>query len=389
MPVKNSLAEMQPEITKWRQDFHRYPELRFELPRTTARVVALLNEFGVDDIIEGVGTSGVVAVIKGRSTASGKVIGFRADMDALPITELAQHDYVSTDTGKMHACGHDGHTSILLGAAKYLAETRNFDGTVVLAFQPAEEGGGGARAMVSDGLMDRWDIQEIYGLHNMPDLPVGDFAIRSGPLLAASDFFEIKVTGKGGHGAMPHVANDTTLASAAIVMALQQIVAREVPALGAAVVSVTGIQTDTMAHNVIPGSAKLTGTARFLDLTIQKSVVKRMRDVIAGTAAVYGCEVTFDYEYGVPVTENHHECTKYAIKAAQTVVGDQHVSTDIEPLMGGEDFSEMLEERPGAFIFLGNGNSASLHHAEYNFNDDAIPAGCSWFVELAEQRMPV
>ena len=389
MAVKNRIADLQPEIAAWRQDFHAHPELRFDLPRTTARVEALLREFGVDEVTTGVGQSGIVAVIRGRTNASGRVIGFRADMDALPIIEATGLPHASTEAGKMHACGHDGHTSILLGAAKYLAETRNFDGTVVLAFQPAEEGGGGARAMVADGLMERWSIDEIYGLHNMPSLPVGQFAIKPGPLLAASDFFEILVKGKGGHGAMPHLATDPTLASAAIIMALQQIVARQVPALGSAVLSVTGVQTDTMAHNVIPDTVKMTGTARFLDKTVQAMAVRRLREVVEATATAYGCTVEVEYQYGVGLTENAEANTDHAIRAARAVAGEAGVSTDIQPLMGGEDFSEMLNERPGAFIFLGNGDSAGLHHPKYEFNDEAIPAGASWFATLAEQRLPL
>ena len=389
MPVKNRIADLQPEIAAWRQDFHAHPELRFELPRTTARVEALLRDFGVDEITTGVGQSGIVAVIRGRQTASGRVTGFRADMDALPIFEATGLPHASTHAGQMHACGHDGHTSILLGAAKYLAETRNFDGTVVLAFQPAEEGGGGARAMVTDGLMDRWGIHEIYGLHNMPSLPVGQFAIKPGPLLAASDFFEIVVRGKGGHGAMPHLTADPTLASAAVIMALQQIVARQVPALGSAVLSVTGIATDTMAHNVIPDSVKLTGTARFLDKAVQEMVAQRLREVAEATAIAYGCKAEVEYMYGVGLTENEESSTHHAIAAARAVAGEAGVATDIQPLMGGEDFSEMLAVRPGAFIFLGNGDSAGLHHPKYEFNDEAIPAGASWFATLAEQRLPL
>lgn len=387
MPVKNRLADLLPEIAEWRRDFHAHPELRFDLPRTTARVAELLRSFGVDEVTMGVGQSGIVAVIKGRSTASGRVIGFRADMDALPIIEATGLPHASLEAGKMHACGHDGHTAILLGAAKYLAETRNFDGTVVLAFQPAEEGGGGARAMVRDGLMERWGIQEIYGLHNMPSLPAGQFAIKPGALLAASDFFEVTVRGKGGHGAMPHLCTDSTLAASAIVVALQQIVARNVPALGSAVISVCGFATDTMAHNVIPASVKLTGTVRTLDKAVKDHVVARMRAVIDGTAAAHGVEAQFDYMDGVNCTFNAEANTDFAIRAAQAVAGDSGVKTDIQPLMGGEDFSEMLEERPGAFIFLGNGASADLHHPAYEFNDEAIPAGASWFATLAEQRL--
>ncbi|WP_127108722.1 M20 aminoacylase family protein [Pararhodobacter zhoushanensis] len=387
MPVKNRFAELHPEIAEWRQDLHAHPELRFDLPRTTAKVAALLRDFGVDEVTEGVGQSGIVAVIKGRQSGSGKVLGFRADMDALPIIEATGLPHASTDAGKMHACGHDGHTSILLGAAKYLAETRNFDGTVVLAFQPAEEGGGGARAMLKDGLMDRWGIQEVYGLHNMPGLPAGQFAIKSGPLLAAADFFEITVKGKGGHGAQPHVSYDSTLAASAIVMAMQQVVARNVDPQQPAVVSVTGFATDTMAHNVIPASVKLTGTVRTFDVPTKEMIRDRMKVIADSTAAAYGATVEFLYVDGVLPTINAEDQTDYAMAAAQLVAGS--VKTDVVPSMGGEDFSEMLAERPGAFILLGNGASADLHHPEYEFNDEAIPAGCSWFATLAEQRMPL
>ena len=387
MPVKNRIAEFQPEIAGWRQDLHANPELHFDLPRTSAKVAALLRDFGVDEITEGVGKSGVVAVIKGRQTKSGRVIGFRADMDALPIIEATGLPHASTDAGKMHACGHDGHTAVLLGAAKYLAETRNFDGTIVLAFQPAEEDGTGARAMIADGLMDRWGIQEVYGLHNMPGLPVGQFAIKSGPLLAAAGFFEITVRGRGGHAAMPHETRDTTLAASAIVVALQQIVSRNVPALSTAVLSVCGFSTDTMAHNVIPDSAKLTGTVRTLEAAVKTMIVDRLREVATATATAYGAEIDFMYQDGVLPTVNAADQTDHAITAATSVAGA--VKTDIEPSMGGEDFSEMLDARPGAFILLGNGDSAGLHHPQYDFNDDAIPAGCSWFATLAEQRMPL
>lgn len=389
MPVNNRIADLAPEIATWRREFHSIPEIQFDLPKTTAKVEALLRSFGVDEVIPGFGQAGIVAVIQGRKTGSNRVIGFRADMDALPIAEATGLPHASTHPGKMHACGHDGHTSILLGTAKYLAETRNFDGTVVLAFQPAEEGGGGARAMVDDGLITRWGIQEIYGLHNMPALPVGHFAIRPGPLLAASDFFEILVRGKGGHGAMPHLASDATLAASAIVLALQQIVARNVSALGSAVISVCGIATDTMAHNVIPDTVKLTGTVRTLDKGILALIKSRMAEVIAGTATAYGVSADFNYEVGVGVTVNTPANTDHAIRAARSVAGDAAVEPDVEPKMWGEDFCEYLDDCPGAFILLGNGASAGLHHPAYEFNDEAIPVGVSWFATLAEQRLPL
>ena len=265
MPIKNRFADLQNEMVTWRHDFHEYPELQFDLPRTTTKIIELLNEFGVNSIKTKIGKSGIVAEIYGQKRDSGRAIGFRADMDALPVSEMNNFSYKSKIENKMHACGHDGHTTILLGVAKYLCETRNFDGTVVLAFQPAEEGGGGAKAMVDDGLISDWNIEEIYGLHNLPNLQVGEFAIKSGPLMAASDFFEIIVEGKGGHAALPHFSNDTTLASSAIVLALQQIVSRRISALQAVVLSVTGLSTDTMAHNVTPDSVRITGTTRFLN----------------------------------------------------------------------------------------------------------------------------
>jgi hippurate hydrolase len=389
MPVNNRIADLAPEIAIWRREFHTMPEIQFDLPKTTAKVEALLRSFGVDEVTTGVGRSGIVAVIKGCNTASNRVIGFRADMDALPIHEATGLPHASNHPGQMHACGHDGHTAILLGAAKYLCETRNFDGTVALAFQPAEEGGGGAKAIVEDGLITRWGIQEIYGLHNLPSLPTGHFAIRPGALLATADFFEVTVRGKGGHGAMPHLACDPTLAASAIVLALQQIVSRAVPALESAVISVCGIATDTMAHNVIPDSVKLTGTVRTLDKSVLAMIKMRMAEVIAGTATAYGVTADFDYEFGVNVTFSAPENTDHAIRAARAVAGEAAVQTDTPPMMGGEDFSDMLEVCPGAFIFLGNGESSSLHHPGYEFNDEAIPAGASWFAALTEQRLPI
>ena len=387
MPIKNRFADLQNEMVTWRHDFHEYPELQFDLPRTTTKIIELLNEFGVNSIKTKIGKCGIVAEIYGQKRDSGRAIGFRADMDALPVSEMNNFSYKSKIENKMHACGHDGHTTILLGVAKYLCETRNFDGTVVLAFQPAEEGGGGAKAMVDDGLITDWNIKEIYGLHNLPNLQVGEFAIKSGPLMAASDFFEIIVEGKGGHAALPHFSNDTTLASSAIVLALQQIVSRRISALQAVVLSVTGLSTDTMAHNVTPDSVRITGTTRFLNEVERQKMPDSIENTAQSTAEAYGCTANVRYEFGVSVTDNYDKNTEFAIEAAEAVVGPSNIKTDIEPIMAGEDFSEMLVERPGAYLFVGNGNSADLHNPLYEFNDEVIPFGCSWFVRMAEQRL--
>ncbi|WP_323036581.1 M20 aminoacylase family protein [Pararhodobacter sp.] len=387
MPVRNRLAEMHPEITAWRHDLHENPELLYDLPRTSGIVAEKLTAFGCDEVVPGIGISGVVGVIHGRKRTSGKVIGFRADMDALPILEKSGVDYASRTPGKMHACGHDGHTAILLGAAKYLAETRNFDGTVVLAFQPAEEGGAGGKAMVDDGLMDRWGVQEIYGLHNMPGFPVGQFAIREGALLASADEFEITVTGKGGHAAMPHQAIDTTLVASQIVVALQSIVSRNIDPLGNVVVTVGSFHTDSVASNVIAHEVKLQGTVRTLDPDLRLLAEERIKALVPATAMAYGAVAEVDYRLGYPVTVNHPEQTRFAADCAEEVAGS--VIRDVKPVMPAEDFAFMLEARPGAYIFMGNGDTPMCHHPAYTFDDGAIPAGCSWFVTLAERRMPL
>jgi hippurate hydrolase len=387
MAIHNRFAELHAEIAEWRQDIHANPELRFEEHRTSALVASKLRAFGVDEVVEGVGGTGVVGLIHGRSRSSGRTIGFRADMDALPITEATGLPHASTNTGVMHACGHDGHTSMLLGAARYMAETRNFNGTVAVIFQPAEEGGGGAKAMLDDGLMDRFAIDEVYGMHNWPGLPPGEFALREGPLMAATDFFELTVTGRGGHGAMPHQTVDATLAGSAVVVALQQVVARNVDPLKPAVLSVCSIHTDSTAQNVISGSALIKGTVRYLHPEVQDLIRARILEVAEATAAAHGASATLDYMPCVPVTINPPDMTAHAIAAATAVAGRVH--TDIEPVMGGEDFSEMMIARPGAFIFVGNGDSAKLHNPAYEFNDATIPAGCSWFATLAEQRLPL
>ncbi len=386
MPIKNRFAEMLPEVTEWRRDLHENPEILFDTIRTSAAVKAKLTEFGVDDIVTGLGRTGVVGVIKGKTNKSGKVIGLRADMDALPIHEATGLDYASKTDGAMHACGHDGHTAMLLGAAKYLSETRNFDGTVVVIFQPAEEGGGGGKEMCDDGLMDKFGIQEVYGMHNWPGRPVGSFAIRPGSFFAAADQFHIEIEGKGGHAAKPQETIDTTVMASHVVLALQTIVSRNVDPVKQAVVSVTSFETDTKAHNVIPQRVTLRGTVRTMDHDVQDLCEKRLSEVVQGTVAVFGGVAKINYERGYPVMVNSEEQTEFAAQVATSVSG----TCEEAPLvMGGEDFAYMLNERPGAYILVGNGETAPVHHPEYNFNDEAIPAGCSWWAGIVEQRMPV
>ncbi len=386
MPIKNRFAEMLPEITAWRRDFHENPELLFDTHRTAGIVAGKLREFGCDEVVEGIGRTGVVGVIRGKSDSAGRVIGLRADMDALPINEATGVEYASKVPGKMHACGHDGHTAMLLGAAKYLAETRNFDGTAVVIFQPAEEGGGGGREMVEDGMLDRWNIQEVYGMHNMPGIPVGAFAIRPGAMMAAADQFEVLVTGKGGHAAKPHDCIDTTVVASHIVLALQTIASRNVDPLIQVVVSVTSFQTESTAFNVIPQTVTLRGTVRTLDPKVQDFTETRLREIAEGTARTFGATAEVNYMRGYPVTMNTPENTEHAARAARAIAGD--VDMSIAPLMGAEDFSFMLNERPGAYIFVGNGATAMVHHPQYNFDDDAIPFGSSWYAGMVEERMP-
>ena len=386
MPVKNRFADLLPEITAWRQDFHAHPELLFDVQRTAGKVADLLRAFGCDEVVEGIGRTGVVGVIQGKTDTSGRVVGLRADMDALPIIEATGVDYASKTHGKMHACGHDGHTAMLLGAAKYLSETRNFDGRVVLIFQPAEEGGGGGREMVQDGMITRWGIQEVYGMHNMPGIPVGHFAIRPGAMMAAADQFDIVVTGKGGQAAKPHDCIDTTVVAAHIIVALQTIASRGVDPLKQVVVSVCTVATDSTAHNVIPQVVKMRGTARTMDAGVQDFVERRVAEIAMGTAQALGAVADVTYQRGYPVTVNAEENTVFAADVARSISGN--VDTNTPPLMGAEDFSFMLNERPGAYIFLGNGDTAMVHHPAYNFDDSAIPFGSSWYAGMAEARMP-
>jgi amidohydrolase len=386
MPVKNRIAALQPEIAAWRQDFHAHPEILFDVHRTAGRVADLLREFGCDEVVTGIGRTGVVGVIRGKTNASGRTIGLRADMDALPITELTGVEYASKSPGKMHACGHDGHTAMLLGAAKYLAESRNFDGTAVVIFQPAEEGGGGGREMVQDGMMDRWKIDEVYGMHNMPGIPVGQFAIRPGAMMAAADQFDITLTGKGGHAAKPHDCIDTMVVAAQVIVMMQTIASRNVDPLKNVVVSICAVEGDSPAYNVIPQKVVLKGTVRTLDPDVQDYVERRVKEIAEGTAATLGAKAEVDYRRGYPVTMNTPENTSFAEQVARAVSGA--VDTTLEPLMGAEDFSFMLNERPGAYIFLGNGDTAMVHHPAYNFDDTAIPFGSSWYAEMVETRLP-
>ena len=389
MAVINRFADFHTDITAWRRDFHAHPELQFEVHRTAGIVAQKLRAFGCDDVVEGIGQTGVVGVIHGRSTASGRVVGLRADMDALPVQEITGLPHASTIPGRMHACGHDGHTAMLLGAARYLAETRNFDGTAVVIFQPAEEGGGGGREMVKEGMMERFGIQEVYGMHNMPGLPVGQFAIRPGPFMAAADHFTIDVEGLGGHAARPHCCVDTTLVAAQIVVAAQSIVARSVDPIDNAVLSICSMHTEGHAFNVIPQTVQMKGTVRTLSGAVQDLVEARLGTLVTQTAAAFGARATLDFQRNYPVLENDPAKTTFAAQVAADVVGAPNVVTDPPPIMGGEDFSFMLNSRPGAFIFIGNGDTAGVHHPAYDFDDTIIPIGCSYWSRLIETAMPL
>lgn len=386
MPTINRIADFHDEITAWRRDLHQNPELMYDVNRTAGIVAEKLKEFGCDEVVTGIGRTGVVGIIKG-SKGEGRAIGLRADMDALPIQEIRDLPHKSETDGKMHACGHDGHTAMLLGAAKYLAETRNFAGTAVVIFQPAEEGGAGGKEMVDDGMMDRWDVAEVYGMHNMPGLPVGEFSTRPGAIMAATDEIQIHIEGCGGHAAQPNACVDPTLAGAAIMQALQSIVSRNVDPVDNAVVSITTFHAGD-AFNVIPQTAKLTGTVRTLDQGVRDMIEGRINAMVPAIAEGYGCTVKVDYMRGYPVTVNHVDQTAFAVKVASDVAGEGAVEANMPPKLGGEDFSYMLEARPGAMILIGNGDTAGLHHPEYDFNDEIIPIGCSYWARLVETSLP-
>jgi len=388
MPIVNRVADLQPDIQAWRRDIHQHPELLYDVHRTAAFVAERLREFGCDEVATGLGRTGVVGVIKGRKPAGKgdvRVIGLRADMDALPIEEETDLPYASRTPGLMHACGHDGHTAMLLGAARYLAETRNFAGDAVVIFQPAEEGGAGAAAMIKDGLMDRFAIDQVYGMHNGPGLPVGSFAIRQGPIMAATDSIDIRIEGLGGHAARPHKCVDSVLVGAQLITALQSIVSRTVDPLDSAVISMCEFHAGH-ARNVIPQTAELKGTVRTLTEEVRTLVEKRVREVVAGVAQITGARIDLVYERGYPVTVNHASQTETATQVAKEIAGDGNVHESL-PMMGAEDFSYMLEARPGAFIFCGNGDSAGLHHPAYNFNDEAIVYGTSYWIKLVENTL--
>src|ERR1700726_4217760 len=387
MSIINRVADLQPDIQAWRRDIHAHPELLYDVHRTAAFVADRLKEFGCDEVATGLGRTGVVGVIKGRRPAGGdiKVIGLRADMDALPIEEKTNLAYASKTPGKMHACGHDGHTAMLLGAARYPAEARNFAGEAVVIFQPAEEGGAGAAAMIRDGLMDRFAIDQVYGMHNGPGIPVGSFAIRSGPIMAATDAIDIRIEGLGGHAARPHKCIDSVLVGAQLITALQSIVSRSVDPLDSAVISMCEFHAGN-ARNVIPQTAEVKRTVRTLTEEVRSLVEKRVHEVVAGVAQITGAKIDLVYERGYPVTVNHASQTDLATQIAREVAGEANVH-ETPPLMGAEDFSYMLEARPGAFIFCGNGDSAGLHHPAYNFNDEAILYGTSYWIKLIENTL--
>ncbi len=386
MPIRNRFAETLPQITEWRRDFHAHPELGFDCHRTARIVAEKLREFGCDVVEEGIGVTGVVGLIHGRKTISGRVIGLRADMDALPIPEATGLPYASIHHGLMHACGHDGHTAMLLGAAQYLAETRNFDGTVAVIFQPAEEGGAGAKVMCEAGLMERFGIAEVYAMHNRPGHPLGEFNIRPGAFYAACDEFHITIEGRGGHAAKPHMTFDPVLSTSHMILALQSVASRSADPVENIVLSVCGVQSDSEAFNVIPQRVELRGTIRTHDAALRELAADRLRAIATQTAQSFGAVAEVDFMEGYPVMVNHPDQTAIARDVALEVSGQcLHAGYN----MGGEDFAYMLEERPGAYIVLGAGEGPGLHHPQYDFNDEIIPYGCSWFVGIAERRLPL
>ena len=382
MAIKNRIAELHKDMIKWRRDIHENPELAYEEKRTAKKVIELLKSFGINNITAGLGGTGVAALI---SNGNGKSIGLRADMDALPITEKNTHDYSSKIKGKMHACGHDGHTTMLLGAAKYLSETKNFKGNVVLIFQPAEEGFAGAKAMIEDGLLKKFPIDTIYGMHNVPGLSTGCLSIGEGPKLAAADNFLVKINGKGSHGAMPSNSIDPILCASSVVQSLQQIVSRNSVPQETLVVTVASIHSGD-ANNVIPNSASISGTIRYYNNTIGDLAKKRFCEIVINVCKAHNASAEIEYKKGYPPTINHKKESLFAFEVAKEIVGAS-ASEAQKPMMGSEDFSYFLQKVPGAFAWIGNGNSESLHNPRYDFNDEILPIGSSFLVELAEKTL--
>lgn len=382
-----SLAALADEAKSWRRTIHQYPELLFDLPKTAALVTEKLTEFGCDEVVTGIAKTGVIAVINGNK-GLGRTIALRCDMDALPMSEQTNLPYASKVENMMHACGHDGHTAMLLATAKQLSENRDFAGKVVLIFQPAEEGGAGARVMIEEGVLERFGIEEVYGMHNQPGLDVGSFAIRSGPMMAGGDRFVITINGKGGHAAYPHLSHDPVLAGAQMIVALQAIASRFTNPFDPVVLSVTYLEGGNAgALNVIPAAIRIGGTIRTMNADTRKMVEERFREVISSTAKSFGSEAVLDWRPGYPVTVNDPAKAKLAAKAAAAVAGAEKVDTDWPATMGSEDFSYMLEKRPGALIWLGNGDSADLHNPAYDFNDGAIVHGVRYWLSLVDQRL--
>lgn len=382
MPVLNRIADFAPQMTEWRRHLHAHPETRFDCHATAGFIAERLREMGVDAIHEGIAQSGLVAIIQGQGP--GPTIGLRADIDALPITEQTGLPWASTVPGKMHACGHDGHTAMLLGAAKYLAETRNFAGRVALIFQPAEEWGGGAGVMVDEGIMERFDIAQVYALHNWPGEAEGRFLGRPGPIMAAVDTLYVRVTGRGGHGAHPEETADPVAAMIQMVAALQTIVSRNRKGTDALVLSVTQIEAGS-ADNIIPETGWFAATIRTFDPKVQDMVERRCHEIVQGIATAMGVSAEVEFVRGYPATVNHAGPTGFAMSVAAEVGAEAQTC---EPVMGAEDFAFMLARRPGAYLFLGQGEGATVHHPRYDFNDAIAPIGASWFARLVERAQP-
>ena len=387
MPVINSLAERKEEMREWRRELHQHPEICYEEVWTSDFIAAKLQSFGIE-VHRGMGKTGVVGVVRGNGD-SDRAIGLRADIDALPMQELNEFEHASKIPNRMHACGHDGHTTMLLGAAKYLAETRNFDGTVYLIFQPAEEGGGGGLAMIEDGLFREFDMQTVWGMHNMPQMDMGDAGVHDGVCMANADQFDMTITGRGGHAAQPHLCIDPIPCGAAIVQSLQSIVSRRVGPVDSAVVSVTIFQAGT-AKNVIADTVRIAGTARSFLRDTRTLLRDAIREISETTAKAYDCTLEFDWHHGYPATVNHAAEAERAAQVLGKVIGSDHIDRDVEPSLGGEDFSYMLEEKPGCYIWLGTGPAPAdgmLHNARYDFNDEALPIGASYWVQLVESEL--